>query len=79
MVERGGLENRCALRGTEGSNPSPSARKMVAGLHGIYLLPPRNFMNFYRILRGYLRMVSLRKGTMYLCLHHAPFINRIRT
>ena len=25
MVERGGLENRCAFAGTEGSNPSPSA------------------------------------------------------
>ena len=25
MVERGGLENRCAFRGTEGSNPSLSA------------------------------------------------------
>ena len=25
MVERGGLENRCALAGTVGSNPTPSA------------------------------------------------------
>ena len=25
MVERGGLENRCAFTGTEGSNPSLSA------------------------------------------------------
>ncbi len=25
MVERGGLENRCSLRATEGSNPSLSA------------------------------------------------------
>ena len=25
VVERGGLENRCALTGTEGSNPSLSA------------------------------------------------------
>ena len=25
MVERGGLENRCARQRTEGSNPSPSA------------------------------------------------------
>ncbi len=25
MVESGGLENRCARKGTEGSNPSPSA------------------------------------------------------
>ena len=25
MVERGGLENRCARKRTEGSNPSPSA------------------------------------------------------
>lgn len=25
MVERAGLENRCTLRGTEGSNPSSSA------------------------------------------------------
>lgn len=26
-VERDGLENRCTFRGTEGSNPSLSARK----------------------------------------------------
>ena len=26
VVERGGLENRCARKGTEGSNPSPSAK-----------------------------------------------------
>ena len=26
VVERGGLENRCTLAGTEGSNPSPSAK-----------------------------------------------------
>ncbi len=26
MVERGGLENRCTLARTEGSNPSPSAK-----------------------------------------------------
>ncbi len=25
MVERGGLENRCTLAGTVGSNPTPSA------------------------------------------------------
>lgn len=25
MVERGGLENRCALAGTVGSNPTPTA------------------------------------------------------
>mgnify|MGYP006954207941 FL=1 len=25
MVDRGGLENRCALAGTQGSNPCPSA------------------------------------------------------
>ncbi len=28
MVERGGLENRCRLRSTVGSNPTPSAMKM---------------------------------------------------
>ena len=27
MVEWGGLENRCSLRATEGSNPSLSAKK----------------------------------------------------
>ena len=27
VVERGGLENRCAFTGTEGSNPSLSAMK----------------------------------------------------
>lgn len=27
MVECGGLENRCTRKGTEGSNPSLSARK----------------------------------------------------
>ena len=38
MVERGGLENRCAFRGTEGSNPSLSAN--------IFLKPPfRNRKN----------------------------------
>ena len=26
VVERGGLENRCAFTGTEGSNPSLSAK-----------------------------------------------------
>ncbi len=29
MVERGGLENRCTLAGTEGSNPSPSAKYIL--------------------------------------------------
>ncbi len=29
MVERDGLENRCILTSTEGSNPSPSARKIA--------------------------------------------------
>ena len=30
MVERGGLENRCACKRTVGSNPTPTAKK--AGL-----------------------------------------------
>ena len=29
MVERGGLENRCTRKRTEGSNPSPSANIQV--------------------------------------------------
>ena len=29
MVERGGLENRCARQRTEGSNPSPSATRLI--------------------------------------------------
>ena len=29
MVEWGGLENRCALTGTVGSNPTPSASRLV--------------------------------------------------
>ena len=33
MVERGGLENRCAFTGTEGSNPSLSATFHVLTLH----------------------------------------------
>ena len=28
MVDRGGLENRCALAGTQGSNPCLSAKKV---------------------------------------------------
>ena len=32
MDERGGLESRCGLRVTVGSNPTPSARVMSAGL-----------------------------------------------
>ena len=32
MVERGGLENRCAFTGTEGSNPSLSAIRQNATL-----------------------------------------------
>ena len=36
MVERAGLENRCTLMGTEGSNPSLSARRVctTAGRNG---------------------------------------------
>ena len=30
MVERGGLENRCRLRSTVGSNPTPSATEYLA-------------------------------------------------
>jgi hypothetical protein len=30
VVESGGLENRCAGNRTEGSNPSPSARKAAS-------------------------------------------------
>ena len=33
MVERGGLENRCARKRTEGSNPSPSATKSAPSLY----------------------------------------------
>jgi hypothetical protein len=33
VVERDGLENRCARKGTEGSNPSPSARFCSADIH----------------------------------------------
>ena len=29
VVERGGLENRCAFIGTEGSNPSLSAKNAL--------------------------------------------------
>ena len=32
-VERGGLENRCALTGTEGSNPSLSAISLSPAIH----------------------------------------------
>ena len=32
VVEGGGLENRCALAGTGGSNPSPSANPSIDGL-----------------------------------------------
>ena len=38
-VERGGLENRCPLTGTEGSNPSLSARAFAdknPRLRGLY-------------------------------------------
>ena len=33
MVERGGLENRCSLRATEGSNPSLSAKNASERAH----------------------------------------------
>ena len=32
VVDRGGLENRCTLAGTVGSNPTPSARRLFAGI-----------------------------------------------
>ena len=32
MVERGGLENRCARKRTVGSNPTPSASKSLFSL-----------------------------------------------
>jgi hypothetical protein len=34
VVERGGLENRCALTRTVGSNPTPSASLLFANVHG---------------------------------------------
>ena len=30
VVDRGGLENRCSLTGTQGSNPCPSANQLQA-------------------------------------------------
>ena len=44
MVERGGLENRCALAGTVGSNPTPSATilrcyRYPVGLQRLPILP----------------------------------------
>ena len=38
VVERGGLENRCSLRATEGSNPSLSARKDASVRARFYML-----------------------------------------
>lgn len=49
VVERGGLENRCALTRTEGSNPSFSAyfvgkKSQVAAIKDINLFdPPPNY------------------------------------
>ena len=37
MVERGGLENRCALARTVGSNPTPSAT--LNGTPGYHRMP----------------------------------------
>ena len=41
MVERGGLENRCALARTVGSNPTPSAKfaALMAENCRLYHLP----------------------------------------
>ena len=39
MVEWDGLENRCGLRSTEGSNPSLSAESPAAQV-GLFCFPP---------------------------------------
>ena len=38
VVERGGLENRCAFMGTEGSNPSLSAKSELQAFFSTFCL-----------------------------------------
>ena len=41
VVERGGLENRCALTSTEGSNPSLSATHLV-DISRVFVIPGKS-------------------------------------
>lgn len=65
MVERGGLENRCAFTGTEGSNPSLSAI-FLQSIGDIVLWPNPGFL-----LVGALRR---RLGSNLTSRHFPPSI-----
>ena len=52
VVDRGGLENRCALAGTQGSNPCLSANKRWQSVN--YEIYARNYARFLIIVRNFL-------------------------
>ena len=56
MVECGGLENRCTLAGTEGSNPSLSAKTLFADV----LMRPTNPYSIWHSLANLFASGRLR-------------------
>lgn len=55
VVDRGGLENRCSLTGTQGSNPCPSAKQLQVNNLQLLLFytrskTPTNVIPLQRIL-----------------------------
>ncbi len=68
MDERGGLENRCGLAATVGSNPTPSAEKALALREGFLLSAYR--VDFLLLVGDLLRLAPTPDGDLLFLYAH---------